>query len=424
MRRRAAHVAAAALAATVMSGIAGAVYGTPTFVACLEILVPLAAASTLLAGWIATNRSQLGGLRRQVVLTALLMGLQAAIAVALFSKLMFISNEDALLMALVVASSAVTGAVVARVVSERALIDLHAVRRSLHDVAAGSRDVALRIDGDDELGRLAADVRAMVTRLTIEERARRELVAAVSHDLRTPVTTLQLITEGLEDGIFEPERTREQIVLIATHVRALGGLINDLFELSRLEAGDLRWSTEQVEMVELIHETVEALRPHAEACGVRVTAELDGTLAHAQGNPEKLQRVLFNLIQNAVRHTPPDGSVAVRAQATATRIEVQVADDGEGIADDDRDRVFEPFIQGTSRAARTDGAAGLGLAISRAIVEAHGGHIWLADTDLGTTVRFSLPAGREGAAGSSGSSQPVPSTVAEDRTRRESIGSL
>ena len=106
------------------------------------------------------------------------------------------------------------------------------------------------------------------------------------------------------------------------------------------------------------------------------------------------QRVLFNLIQNAIRHTQADGSVVVRAAAASgPAIEIEVADSGPGIAADERDRVFEPFFQGGDRAARSDGGAGLGLAISRAIVEAHGGRIWLADAERGTCVRFRLPCG-------------------------------
>jgi signal transduction histidine kinase len=114
----------------------------------------------------------------------------------------------------------------------------------------------------------------------------------------------------------------------------------------------------------------------------------------ARANPEKLQRVLFNLIQNAIRHTPADGSVVVRAEPVADRIEVEVADTGTGIAADERDHVFGAFYRGGEEAARTGAGAGLGLAVSRAIVEAHGGQIWLADAAVGTRVRFSLPAGR------------------------------
>ena len=119
--------------------------------------------------------------------------------------------------------------------------------------------------------------------------------------------------------------------------------------------------------------------------------EIRPALAAAHGNPDKLQRVLFNLIQNAIHHTPPDGSVTVRAKAVGDAIEIEVADTGLGIAREHRRRVFEPFYRADG--ARSAGGAGLGLAVSRAIVEAHGGSIWLEDAPIGTRVRFRLPAG-------------------------------
>jgi signal transduction histidine kinase len=136
---------------------------------------------------------------------------------------------------------------------------------------------------------------------------------------------------------------------------------------------------------------VEAMRLEAETKGVAVSAHVPETLGAAQGNPEKLQRVLFNLIQNAIRHTPADGSVVVRAEPGETGIEVEVADTGDGIAPAERERVFTAFYRGGPNAARTSSGAGLGLAVSRAIVEAHGGRIWLAEAPQGTRVRFSLP---------------------------------
>jgi signal transduction histidine kinase len=232
----------------------------------------------------------------------------------------------------------------------------------------------------------------MVAKVGAEERARRELVASVSHDLRTPVTTLRLISEGLEDGIFEPDGIREQLRLISNHVRALGSLIDDLFELSRLEAGEVHWSMRHVRLDQLVHDTIEAMRPHAEAGQVAMRAELDEQLAPARGNPEQLQRVLFNLIQNAIRHTPADGSVVVRAHlAPGPAVEIEVADTGDGIDRALRERIFEPFTQGPSRIAGTTGSAGLGLAIARAIINAHGGRIWLADAGPGTHIHFSVP---------------------------------
>jgi len=131
------------------------------------------------------------------------------------------------------------------------------------------------------------------------------------------------------------------------------------------------------------------MRPAAEAEEVTVTAELDASIAAARANPVKLQRVLFNLIQNAIRHTPPDGSVTVRAERVGGAIEIEVADSGSGIDGEHRARVFEPFYRADD--ARSDAGAGLGLAVSRAIVEAHGGTIWLEDASVGARVRFRLP---------------------------------
>jgi signal transduction histidine kinase len=133
------------------------------------------------------------------------------------------------------------------------------------------------------------------------------------------------------------------------------------------------------------------MRAEAEAQGVAVSAQIAVDLAPARANPEKLERVLANLLQNAIRHTPPDGTVLVTAQQAGGAVQIEIADTGEGIAMADQPRVFEPFYRGGSDAARTNAGSGLGLAIARAIVEAHGGHIWLADALQGTSVRFTLP---------------------------------
>jgi signal transduction histidine kinase len=122
-----------------------------------------------------------------------------------------------------------------------------------------------------------------------------------------------------------------------------------------------------------------------------VEAAVNGDLAPARANPEKLQRVLFNLIQNAIRHTPADGSVTVAAETNGRHVEVEVADSGEGVAAAEREHVFEPFFRGGQGAARSGEGTGLGLTICRAIVQAHGGEIWLEDSSRGTRVRFSLP---------------------------------
>ena len=147
---------------------------------------------------------------------------------------------------------------------------------------------------------------------------------------------------------------------------------------------------ERLRLEQLVEDAVEAMRPTADAGSVAVRAELRPPLAPSLGNHEQLQRVLFNLIQNAIHHTPPDGSVTVRAEDVEGGVEIEVADTGSGIDPLAREQVFEPFFRADS--SRHTPGAGLGLAISRAIVEAHGGAIWLEDAPVGTRVRFKLPA--------------------------------
>lgn len=237
---------------------------------------------------------------------------------------------------------------------------------------------------------------ALATRQAMEERmsreieaARRQLVAAASHDLRTPLASLRLLVESIDDGVATGETRDRYLREIRTHVAVLSDLIDDLFELSRIEAGDISWAMSQVELRDLIDEAVAAMRAQAAARGVRVAADLPAGQLLARANAEKVQRVLFNLIQNAIRHTPADGSVTVRARPHGGEVEIEVDDEGEGIPPESGERVFEPFYRGDS--ARAEDGAGLGLAISKAIVEAHGGKIWLDPGASGARVRFTLP---------------------------------
>lgn len=236
---------------------------------------------------------------------------------------------------------------------------------------------------------------ALAARLAMEERAgreveaaRRQLVAAASHDLRTPLASLRLLVEAIDDEVATGETRDRYLREIRTHVGVLSDLIDDLFELSRIEAGDISWTMRQVELGELIDDTVAAMRAPAAERGVRISAELPTGGLVAQANAEKVQRVLFNLIQNAIRHTPADGSVTVRARPAGKGVEVEVDDSGEGISAAEGERVFEAFYRGD--ASRGEEGAGLGLAISKAIVEAHGGRIWLEQGKPGTRVRFTL----------------------------------
>jgi signal transduction histidine kinase len=346
-------------------------------------------------------RSFAGPLSHQLALVVAIGVAPVLIALVVVSMLMVVSGHAAVLVGAIVAAAGVLAFLGAKLIGGAILRDVEGVRDGLMSVGRGERDVRITTAASDELAELAVAANAMIAALQAEETARdqsdaarRDLVAAVSHDLRTPLTSLRLLAEAVGDDVVDGELRRGYIARMRTHIAALSALIDDLFELSRLEAGDISWSLERVPLHELVGETVEAMRVQAEAKGVAVLTSVPDELSPARANPEKLQRVLFNLIQNAIRHTPADGSVVVRAEPVAAGIEIEIADSGDGIAPEQREHVFTAFYRGGADAARTGDGAGLGLAVSRAIVEAHGGRIWLADSARGTRVRFSLPAAR------------------------------
>jgi signal transduction histidine kinase len=352
----------------------------------------------VIARFVSSVRSRAGSLAGQFALAVAIVVAPILVALLVVGLLMVVSGTNVVLLAAIVLGAGALAVAAARLLAGSILRDVASIRDGLEAVGRGEREIAIETAASDELGELAAAANVMTGQLRAEEAARdqsdaarRHLVAAISHDLRTPITSLRLLAEAVEDEIVDGELRRTYMARMRTHIDVLSTLIDDLFELSRLEAGDITWSLEQVPLHELVNETVDAIRVHAEAKGIAVRSEVPDELAPARANPEKLQRVLFNLIQNSIRHTPADGSVVVRAERVADAIEVEVRDTGEGIAPEERERIFTMFYRGD--AARSGGGAGLGLAVSRAIVEAHGGRIWLADAPVGTRVRFSLPAG-------------------------------
>jgi signal transduction histidine kinase len=387
-------IAAAGLVGVALAALAGAVYGWDAARTTAEILVPLGCATALLASWLVRRRAQLGGLRRQLAIGGAVALVPLLLGAASFTAVMFVNAHDAFLTGLLAAYATALGGGISWLVARGALADVAAIEHALERVGDGERDVRIATGGSDELAALGDGVEAMATRLAAEERARRDLIQAISHDLRTPLTSLRLLAEAVDDGIVDAATQHEYLGRMTTHVRSLGALIDDLFELSTLEAGDIRWTLEQIPLDALVAETVDAMRMQAAARSVSVLAETPHAPVPAHANPEQIQRVLFNLIQNAIRHTPADGAITVRLEQSGDHVEVEVADTGPGIAAADRDRVFDPFFRGGEAAARSDGGAGLGLAICRAIVEAHGGAIWLPESASGARVRFSVRAAR------------------------------
>ncbi len=240
-----------------------------------------------------------------------------------------------------------------------------------------------------ELATTAARLAESRERERALERSRRELVAWVSHDLRTPLAGLRAMAEALEDGVAtDPLRYHTQIRM---SVDRLAGMVDDLFEMSRIHAGALRLTLERVPLNDLVDEAVIGADPLARACGVALEADVRTPLA-VRVDPRELSRALTNLVANAIRHTPSDGAVRVEAIERDGHAVLAVVDACGGIPDEDLDRVFEVAWRGT--AARTPeplAGAGLGLAIVRGIVEAHAGEVDVRNVAGGCRFEVRLP---------------------------------
>jgi signal transduction histidine kinase len=379
------------------SVVVGLIYGSEGAVTTFYLVAPVAVVVLLVAHWAARHRSRVGGISRQLALAIFLVVVSILVTVWIGADRMFLSDHDATVISLMAAVIGLVALRVGQVLHAGIAEDVDRIRAGLRRIGEGGRETGMLPVGSDELGEIAADIDSMTARLAAEEKrrddaetARRDLVAAVSHDLRTPIASLRLMTEAIADGVATGETRERYLTELRLQVQLLGDLVDDLFELSRIEAGDINWVMGQIELEPLLNETVDAMRVQGEARGVQVVAELSGDPVKANANPEKVQRVLFNLIQNAIRHTPADGSVTVRARNLDGQVAVEVEDNGSGISGDDAPHVFEPFFRGGPDTSRSRDGSGLGLALSRAIVEAHGGRIWFESTGSGTVMRFTL----------------------------------
>ena len=323
--------------------------------------------------------------------------------VVAIARLMFISTHDRGVVTLV---SAVSGAV--------ALLVAVAVGAAIAHWSAALREDARRLDthgsfvgarrGPSELQALSAELERTSKRLEESrlrearlEGSRRELVSWVSHDLRTPLAGMRAMTEALEDGMVDdPARYHRQI---RAEVDRMVRMVDDLFELSRIHAGVLTLTPETLALTDVVSEAIAGADPVARARSVRIGGSVEDGLA-VTADPIGLSRVMTNLVLNAVRHTPADGTVEIRGRSVPDGVELSVSDQCGGLSDHDLERVFDLAWRGGH--ARTPdraeelagvGGAGLGLAIVKGIVEAHRGVVDVENVAaVGCRFRVRLPA--------------------------------
>ena len=314
---------------------------------------------------------------------------------------MFLSSHDFGIVLLISLAAGVVSLAFALLVAEWVVRGSRAVREAARGLGENGSYVAPASTPTSELRALSdqlASTSAKLTESRERERAlessRRELVAWVSHDLRTPLAGLRAMAESLEDGLAtDPERYHKQI---RVDVERMSRMVDDLFELSRIHARNLIVDVDDVSISDLVSGAMAAADPIARANGIRLTGRSDDSLV-VPGDERELSRVVTNLVTNALRHTPADGAVAVEASRAGDVVSLSVTDQCGGIPPDDLERVFDVAWRGEQARtphARVDHAgtgAGLGLAIVRGIVEAHRGSVAVANTDCGCQFVVRLP---------------------------------
>jgi signal transduction histidine kinase len=267
----------------------------------------------------------------------------------------------------------------------------------LRDMAAAARrmevgDYRVRVhtQSRDEVGQLATAFNRMSGELENLERSRRDLVANVSHELKTPIAAIRAHLENVLDGVEAPDPTTLQVMLAQTE--RLSRLIDQLLELSRLESGELPLRREEVALAPLVTQVLSEIEVARSDRDVEVASDVPADLPLVEADRERVHQVLFNLLDNAVRFTPTGGSVRVTAERHNGSVEVRVADTGVGIPPEHLPRLFERFYRADTARARGDGGTGIGLAIARSVVEAHGGHISAeSEPGAGSVFTFDLP---------------------------------
>ena len=252
-------------------------------------------------------------------------------------------------------------------------------------VAEGDYSVRVEEHGPREVRALAHAFNAMAGRLQVNDEQRRHLLAEVTHDLRTPLTIIQGQLEGLLDGVYP--RDDAQLSAILDETRLLARLIDDLRTLALAEGGALPLQREPADLAVLAGETVAAFQPQADLVGVKLALDIPLDLPELELDPVRIREVLTNLMTNALRYTSPGGKVCLRCERQDGLVVVSVSDTGAGIPPADLPHIFDRFYKSPD-----SHGAGLGLAIARNLVKAHGGEISASsETGRGTTIRFTLP---------------------------------
>lgn len=342
-------------------------------------------------GWI--NRSP--RLHWSLMSVYVLAGVLVFINVWIIARMMFATRHDLLLATILLVFATGIAAAVGFFLSAALTDRILTLNRASERIAHGELSTRVVVEGHDELAQLTQAFNAMAAQLELAQQKqqeldtlRRDLVAWVSHDLRTPLTSIRAVLEALADGMVDDPTTVQRYFRVAQQdIRSLSHLIDDLFDISQMDAGGLKLDIETNSIGDLISDTIESFSETARRQNIKLAGDVQPGTDPVRMDAARIGRVLTNLTANALRHTPAGGRIYLSARRTTVGVQVEVTDTGEGIRSEDLPYIFDRFYRGEKSRSRATGGAGLGLAIARGIVEAHGGHIH-AESEVGHGARF------------------------------------
>lgn len=371
--------------------------------AYMALFLTVTSGVTLAAGYLAYRIgwiSRAPSLKVALLATYVLSSALTFFNVWLTARLMFVSQHDLLLGTILLLFASGIAVALGSFFSEALARRIQALNRAVREIRLQGLGVRAEVEGQDEIAELArafndmaAQLQATDQRRKTLERLRRDLIVWVSHDLQTPLASIRAIVEALADGVVEDgETSRRYLQTAKREVKALSSLIDDLFEMAQLDAGGIELDLQPNALSDLISDTLESFSALAADGGITLTGEVQADVDPVPMDVGRVGRVLNNLLSNAMRHTPPGGEVRVFARRQGLHAEVEVRDTGDGITSEELPHIFERFYRGEESRSRSTGGAGLGLAIAKGFVEAHGGEIRAEPADGGgARFFFTLP---------------------------------
>ena len=361
--------------------------------------------TTIISGGAGYAAYRLGWINRTPTIRLAILGGYALASLLTFlnvwltARLMFSDEHDLILGTVLLLFAGGIAMALGYILSSALTERVRLVEKAANQLAEGNLEIRVPVDGRDEIASLAKSFNQMAEELQAAaiqrhqlDTLRSDLIVWISHDLQTPLASVSAILEALADGVIDdPELAQRYLSTAKKDLRALSLLIDDLFQMAQLDAGGLKLNRELISIWDLISDTLESFASQAKQRQIDLSGEVSPTVEMVYLDAQRIGRVLNNLIDNALRHTPAGGKVTVKGYKIDSVIEIAIYDTGGGIPPEDLPYVFDRFYRGEKSRSRASGGSGLGLAIAKGIVEAHGGEITVMSRPGNTSFTFRLP---------------------------------